>query len=172
MGIRLERQVAYRFCVLVQYVDKRVVAGSLSIATLTIGEEQEVVSHHFGDMALVALLIFPGTTLQPTFHIYLGTLGEDTLGNIGQATPTHNIVPLGDFNALVVATAAVFGSCQRERSFLHGCRAFGWECHHIRILTYITYKDNFVYSSHNLINVDIRHKYWIAKILKNAKMAK
>ena len=118
------------------------------IATLTVRQQQQVVCHHLCYMALITLFIFPRAALQTAFNINLGTFVKDTLGDIGQSSPAHHIVPFGDFYSFIVAVATVFGCCEGERGFFHWRRPLGRECDYIWIFSYVTYKDYFINSNH------------------------
>ena len=68
--ILLERKVSQRFRLAVKYSRERVLftLGRI-VGTVPVSKHREVVSHHLGDVPLIAFFVLPRTGLELALHI-------------------------------------------------------------------------------------------------------
>src|ERR1019366_5714224 len=90
----------------------------------------EALQHHFGRVAVVAVLVLPFARLQRAFQVNLRALLEVLLDDLAQAfVEDHHPMPLGFFLALaggLVAPAFRGGDPQiRDRTAVLGAATFG-----------------------------------------------
>ena len=81
-------------------------------------EELDFGRVHLGGLALLAVLAFPGTGLQPALDVNQASLMEILAGYLGQVAladvPNHHVVVIGVFLLLTVRGLAVAVGRQRE----------------------------------------------------------
>ncbi len=81
--------------------------------TLTfIPEHLHLISNNFGNITLVAVTIVVRTRLNFPFNIDLFPFVQKFPANFRQLPPDNNIMPLGLFLLLSVATLKALGGCQ------------------------------------------------------------
>ena len=109
------------------------------VLTGSVAEDGEVVGNDFGNVAFVTVFVFPGAGLEFPFDVYLSSFAEYFFGDLGQSTPTDDVVPFCLFDAFAIAVFSVFGGGQGERSLFHHVRSlvvlvYG-KCNHIGVLS-------------------------------------
>src|SRR5260370_30141214 len=81
---------------------------------------------YLGGLALLAVLAFPGTRLQPALDVNEASLVQILAGNLRQVAladvPDHDVVVIGVFLLLTVRTLSVAVGCQREAGHRRAAR--------------------------------------------------
>src|SRR2546428_4845055 len=107
-------------------------------------EELDFGRVHLGGLALLAVLAFPGTGLEPALDIYEAALVKVLAGDLGEVAltdvPHHHVVVVGVLLLLTVGALAVAVGCQREARYRGPARGIA----HFRITGQAANKHTFV----------------------------
>jgi hypothetical protein len=88
----------------------------LSETSGVFSKHQDLVSDHFGNITLVAVLVFPGAAYQLPLNGGLLAFGKDLFCNFSSFAPGNNIVPLCLLGLLSVTIAVLFVGRKRKTS--------------------------------------------------------